>query len=118
MCKSHMSAHKFQFGQGQGGAALAIKVVPRASKNEIVSFMSDDSLKVRVTAPPVEGAANDAVIKLLSDALNIPKNRVMIVAGEAHSQKVVSVMGLTAEQIDDKLKGFKVDKKRSTDEED
>lgn len=113
-----MPQHKFQFGHGEGGAALTIKVIPRARKNEIVSFMSDDTLKVRVTAPPVEGAANEAVIQLLAEALGVSKNKINIVAGETHSQKVVSVMGLSAEQIDDKLKQYKVDKKHgATDEE-
>ncbi len=110
-----MAQHKFQFGHGEGGAALSIKVVPRASKNEIVSFMSDDTLKVRVTAPPVEGAANEAVINLLADALSVPKSKVNIVAGETHSQKLVSVIGLTADQIDDRLKVYKLTKKRTTD---
>lgn len=111
-----MPRHKFQFGHGEGGAALTIKVVPRARKNEIVSFMSDDTLKVRVTAPPVEGAANEAVIQLLADALSVSKNKINIVAGETHSQKVVSVIGLTADQIDDKLKQYKVAKKRASDD--
>jgi len=108
-----MPKHKFQFGHGEGGAALTVKVIPRARKNEIVSFMSDDTLKLRVTAPPVEGAANEAVIELLAAALNVSKNKISIVAGETHSQKVVSVMGITAEQIDDKLKQYKAGGKRT-----
>lgn len=112
-----MPKHKFQFGHGEGGAALTVKVIPRARKNEIVSFMSDDTLKLRVTAPPVEGAANEAVIQLLADALGVSKNKINIVAGETHSQKVVSVMGITAEQIDDKLKQYKAGAKRTSSED-
>jgi uncharacterized protein YggU (UPF0235/DUF167 family) len=66
----------------------------------------------------VEGAANEAVIELLAAALNVSKNKISIVAGETHSQKVVSVMGITAEQIDDKLKQYKSGGKHASDDED
>lgn len=99
-----MPQHKFQFGRGVGGAALPVKVTPRARKNEIVGFMADGTLKIRVTAPPVEGAANEAVIELLAKALDLPKSQIEIVAGEGGTQKLVSVIDLSPGQVDERLK--------------
>ncbi|MBI3242710.1 MAG: DUF167 domain-containing protein [Chloroflexi bacterium] len=98
-----MSAHKFQFGKGTGGSALSVKVTPRARKNEIVGVMADGTLKVRVTAPPVDNKANEAVIELLAEALNVPKSRIDIVAGETSTQKLVSVTNITPAQVEELL---------------
>ena len=99
-----MSAHKFQFGKGTGGSALSIKVTPRARKNEIVGVMADGTLKIRVTAPPVDNKANEAVIELLAEALNVPKSRIDIVAGASSTQKLVSVTDITPDQVEELLK--------------
>lgn len=99
-----MPAHKFQFGKGSGGAALTIKVTPRARKNEIVGFMADGTLKVRVTALPVEGAANDAVVALLASALGIPKSQIEIVAGQATTSKLVSITDVDPKRVDELLR--------------
>ncbi|MEK7785748.1 MAG: DUF167 domain-containing protein [Chloroflexota bacterium] len=99
-----MSAHKFQFGKGSGGSALSIKVTPRARKNEIVGVMADGTLKIRVTAPPVGGKANEAVIELLADVLNVPKSKIEIVAGETSTQKLVSIADVTPAQVEELLR--------------
>jgi len=99
-----MSAHKFQFGKGSGGSALSIKVTPRARKNEIVGVMADGTLKIRVTAPPVGGKANEAVIELLADVLKVSKSKIEIVAGETGAQKLVSIADLTPAQVEELLK--------------
>ncbi len=99
-----MSAHKFQFGKGSGGSALSVKVTPRARKNEIVGVMADGTLKIRVTAPPVGGKANDAVIELLADVLKVPKSKIEIVAGETSTQKLVSIADVTPAQVEELLK--------------
>ena len=83
---------------------VAIKVVTRASKNELVGFAVDGLLRVRVTAPPVEGAANKAVIKLLAEALDVAKSKIEIVAGQTSTEKRVRISGLTPAQVLDRLK--------------
>jgi uncharacterized protein (TIGR00251 family) len=99
-----MSGHKFQFGKGSGGSALSIKVTPRARKNEIVGVMADGTLKIRVTAPPVGGKANEAVIELLADVLNVPRSKIEIVAGETGTQKLVSISDVTPAQVEEMLR--------------
>lgn len=98
-----MTKRQFQFSQGVGGSALPVKVVPRARKNEIVGLGPDGTLKIRVTAPPVDGAANQAVIELLAEALDIPKSNVDIVAGLTNTSKLVSVTGISPSLVDQRL---------------
>ena len=99
-----MGERKFNFGKGTGGAALSVKVTPRASRNEISGWTEDGVLKVRVTAAPANNAANEAVITLLSKALDVPKSRFAIIAGDAHTQKLISIMGISSAQVDERLR--------------
>ncbi len=95
---------KFKITKAEGGSAFAVRVVPRASKDEIVG-LHDNALKIKVTAPPVEGAANEAVIKLLAEKLDIPKSKLEIAAGATSRQKVVCVLGLLPEEVERRLLG-------------
>lgn len=73
-------------------------MIPRARKTEVVGFR-DDVLVVRVAAPPVEGAANDAVIAFFATALRIPKRNIQIVSGERSRLKRVSIAGVAASDV-------------------
>lgn len=72
---------------------LTVRLTPRASHEEIAGER-DGAILVRVTAPPVEGAANAALVRLLAKALRVPKGAVAIVSGETSRTKVVEVTGL------------------------
>ena len=71
---------------------------PRARKTECAGFR-DDVLVIRVAAPPVEGAANDALIEFFSSSFHVPRRAVHIVGGERARQKRVAIEGVTREQI-------------------
>jgi len=90
------------FQELNGGVTFAVKVVPRASKNQIVGVEAD-AVKIRLNAPPVEGRANEALIKCLADALNVRRAQIEIIAGHTSRRKVVRVSGLSARQIEEKL---------------
>jgi uncharacterized protein len=77
---------------------LSVRVTPRASRDQIAGW-EGDLLRVRVTAPPVEGRANDAVLRLLARALDVPKSRLTLVRGQTQRNKVVAVEGLTEEEV-------------------
>ena len=77
---------------------IKVKVVPRAKKNQISGIMEDGSLKIRLAAPPVDGKANRALIKLLADALNIPKTDVAIISGLQSRNKTISIEGMSLEE--------------------
>jgi len=75
-----------------------VKVVPRAARDRLVG-VEGGALKVRLCAPPVEGAANRALVKLLAKALGVSRSRVEIVAGARSRNKQVRVEGLSAGEL-------------------
>lgn len=77
---------------------FSVRLQPRASKNEIVGLQGI-SLKVRVTAPPLEGMANDALVELLSKELQTPRRNVCIVSGHSSRTKVVEISGVDLESV-------------------
>ena len=80
---------------------ITVKVIPRSSKNSVT--WEEGSLKVRLTAPPVEGLANEALVALLAERLALPKRSIAIVRGATNRQKVVEISGMTAEEVKKKL---------------
>jgi len=85
-------------GGAEAAVELNVRVIPRARKTEI-SGERDGALVVRVAAPPVEGAANEALIEFLSDALRVPRRAIQIVSGERSRQKRIAIAGVTANDI-------------------
>jgi uncharacterized protein (TIGR00251 family) len=77
---------------------FSVRLQPRSSKNEM-GGIQNGALKVRVTAPPVEGSANDALMKLLAQNLGVPPRDVTIVSGAASRNKTVEVSGVSAECV-------------------
>ena len=84
------------------GVVLTVKAVPRASKSEIAG-VEGEWLRVRLNAPPVDGKANDALVKLFASLFGVPKGAVSIVSGGAARVKRVRIAGLTAGKAADLL---------------
>jgi uncharacterized protein (TIGR00251 family) len=83
---------------GNQGATFAVKVHPRAKKNAITGEVGD-ALKLSLTTPPVEGRANEACIEFLAKFLKVPRSSVTIASGHSSRNKVIRVVGLSAEEI-------------------
>ncbi len=83
---------------GPSGATFSVKVHPRARKNAITGEVGD-ALKVALTAPPVEGKANEACVEFFAKLLKVPRSSVTIAAGQSSRNKVIRVMGVTAQQV-------------------
>ena len=83
-----------------GGVAVDVLVQPRASRVKI-GPVHGDRLKIAVTAPPVEGAANDAVVEAFASALGRPKRDVAVTAGHASRRKTVTICGASAADIEE-----------------
>lgn len=77
------------------GVLLMVKVQPRAAVNEIGEALGAE-LKIKVTAPPVDAAANEAVLRLLAETLNCPRGKVELVRGGTSRHKVIKIHGLSA----------------------
>lgn len=86
------------------GTIIFLQIQPKASRTEAVGLHgTPPRLKVRVSAPPVEGQANEAVVAWLSKALRIPKSQIHILRGDLGRAKDVLCVGVTPEQITEKL---------------
>jgi len=97
---------KFKLHGGKGGSALTVRVTPRARRTEVAEILEDGTIRIRVTAPPVEGRANAALIQFLADALGIRKSRIEIVAGEKGLDKIVSITDLSAPEVQRRLQEY------------
>lgn len=92
--------------QQEEGVVLVVYVVPRASKSEVVGVHAE-GIKIRLTAPPVEGAANAALVAFLAEELDVPKSQIEIIAGKTSRRKVVAVSGIWPATVEAKLLGRK-----------
>ncbi len=81
---------------------IKVRVQPGASRNEVQGFQ-DEVLRIKLTAPPVEGKANKALIAMLAATLRVSKTSVTIVAGQSGREKLVEVDGLSADELKRRL---------------
>lgn len=88
----------FEVREADGAIRFDVKVVPRASRDRLGPLVGDQ-LKVQLTAPPVDGAANEALRALLARALCVPRSAVAILRGETGRNKTVEVRGATREAL-------------------
>jgi uncharacterized protein (TIGR00251 family) len=80
------------------GTRVALRVQPRASRNEVAG-LHGDTLKVRLAAPPVDGAANEALVRYLAEILAVPRAAVTLVGGQSSRSKAVQVSGLAPGEV-------------------
>jgi uncharacterized protein len=84
------------------GTRLCLRVQPRASRDEIAGI-TGNAIRVRLTAPPVDGAANDALLRFLATRLEIPRSAMTLVSGHTARTKVVALNGVSAEEVGRRL---------------
>src|SRR5215469_15567916 len=88
--------------QTANGITFSVKVQPRARKNAITGSVGD-ALKLSLTAPPVEGKANRAVIEFLADLFDIPRSSVTIASGKTNRLKMVNIRGARLDYLQQRL---------------
>lgn len=96
-------ARGMRFSNGKKGAALPVRVIPRARQNEIVEILSDQTVKIRLTASPAENETNDELINFLAELLGMPKQNFEIVAGQSGRDKLVSILDVSTEDVHRKI---------------
>jgi len=84
------------------GVYLQVRLQPRAGKDEIGQALGEE-LKIKVTAPPVDAAANEALLQLLADTLDCPRRSVQLVRGQTSRHKVIFLSGLSVETVEERL---------------
>ena len=82
------------------GAAFTVKIVPKANKTELVGIQEDGTLKIRITAPPVEGQDDEELIGFLAEFLDVDPADIEIVAGAGSRKKLISVLNIHAERVE------------------
>jgi uncharacterized protein len=84
------------------GIVIRLRVQPRASRDEVTGVIGD-AIRVRLTAPPVDGEANEALVRFLASRLEVPRSAVTLLSGLSSRTKLVAVEGLSAEQVTRRL---------------
>ena len=97
-------ANMISIHDSAGAVSFSVRVHPRAKKTAITGELGD-SLKLAITAPPVEGKANEACIEFFAKLLKVPRSSVTIAAGLSSRSKVIRIVGLSAGQVRDRLIG-------------
>jgi uncharacterized protein (TIGR00251 family) len=92
-----------KFTNGKLGAALPVRVIPRASHNQVVEILSDQTVKIRLVSPPGDKETNAELIGFLSQLLGIPAAKMEIVAGSTGRDKLVSILDVTSEEVHKKI---------------
>ena len=93
----------FHLHDGQTGSALALRVTPRSSRNQIVGVLNDGTIKVHIAAPPADDDANKELLSFLSEVLGVPRSKIDIVAGVSGRDKLVSVMEMDTETVHQRI---------------
>ena len=73
---------------------IEVKVEPRSSRRQISGIMDNDILKVKLTAPPVDGSANEQLIELISETTGVRKSQIRIVRGQSSKRKLIEITGI------------------------
>ena len=94
---------KFILHDGKIGAAITVRVTPRMAKDQIYDILDDGTIKIRLTAPPVAGKANKALIRYLAETLEIPASWIEIIAGHNSHDKLISILNLDSEEVQKRI---------------
>ncbi|MBS1115316.1 MAG: hypothetical protein H6Q94_1045 [Nitrospirae bacterium] len=78
----------------KNGIMIEVKVEPRSSRRQISGIMDNDILKVKLTAPPVDGSANEQLIELISETTGVRKSQIKIVRGQSSKRKLIEITGV------------------------
>lgn len=85
---------KIPYKKTKNGIMIEVKVEPRSSRRQISGIMDNDILKVKLTAPPVDGSANEQLIELISETTGVKKSQIKIVRGLSSKRKLVEITGV------------------------
>jgi len=98
-----MASREFRLHNGKRGAAIAVRITPKASRNEITEILSDGTVKVRLTESTADIKANSVLLSFLGSVLGVAENKLEIVAGEMGNDKLISVVDMGTEDVQQRL---------------
>ena len=92
-----------RFSNGKIGAALPVRVIPRASRNEIVEILNDQTVKIRLVSSPSEQETNQVLIAFLAEVLGVSASQMEVVAGAKGRDKLISILDVTSQEVHNKI---------------
>jgi hypothetical protein len=98
-----MARRTLRLHDGKAGAALTVRVTPRSGRNAIAGILEDGTVKIQLTAAPVDGEANQKLIAFLARTLDVPRSSIEIVAGATGRDKLISVVGIDAATLHERI---------------
>jgi uncharacterized protein YggU (UPF0235/DUF167 family) len=101
-----MDSRKFHLHDGRRGVALAVRVTPRASRNEVTEIQTDGTVKVRLTTSATEDEGNKALVLFMAEVLGVPASKIDIVAGLSGKDKLVSVLDMDKDEVSQRLLAY------------
>ncbi len=94
-----MGSRNYHLHDGKKGAALAVRVIPRSSKNEIAEILNDSTVKIRLTPAADDKKLNQTLLNFLSEVIGVPAGRMEVVAGLSGMDKLVTILDLDAATV-------------------
>jgi uncharacterized protein YggU (UPF0235/DUF167 family) len=94
---------KYKLSEGKTGAALAVLVVPGAQRNRIEQVLEDGIVRVSLTNPNQGWQANQSLVELLAETLDVPSAKIDVIAGQNSAEKLVSILGLDVEAVNERI---------------
>lgn len=91
------------FSDSRMGSAITVRVTPHARKNEITGILDDGTIKIRLTAPPVDEQANELLIKFLAEILGTAPSNIEIIAGQSSHNKLITILDINTSQVQEKI---------------
>ncbi len=101
-----MATREFRLHNGKRGAAIAVRITPKSSRNEITGILPDGTIKVRLTEATSDLRSNDVLLTFFSEVLGVNKNKLEIVAGETGNDKLISVIDMSTEDVHQRLQAY------------
>jgi hypothetical protein len=98
-----VDARQFHLHDGKKGSALAVRVTPRSSRDEIAAILNDGTVKVHLTVAGDDMEINQALVNFLTKTLDVPRGRVDIVAGVSGKDKLVSILDLDTAEVQERI---------------
>lgn len=87
------------FKNGKSGAVISVRVITRSSNVGIAGIMDDGSVKIRLASAPIDGKANEELIKVLAKTFDCPKSNIEIIAGSSKKMKLVAIYGIDSDLV-------------------
>ncbi|MCX6082654.1 MAG: DUF167 domain-containing protein [Chloroflexi bacterium] len=101
-----MNSRKFHLHDGRRGAALAVRLTPRASRNEITEIMPDGTVKVRLTASLSDSEGNKSLIIFLADVLGVTPAQIDIIGGVLGNDKLLSILDIDTNEVHQRIQAY------------